>query len=209
MTASEIEITTDNNAPLDALHSGAANVVGGTSWLWTRPEYSDAVDVLFIDEAGQMALADVVAVSRSAKNIVLIGDPQQLDRPLKGSHPPGAESSALQHLLGDHQTIPDSMGLLLPETWRLHPHICTFTSDLFYEGRLSPRGFTRNREISGHSVVERSGLVVRPGRSSGQSQFVGRRGRRDCSHCRESAAPRSEVEPQRRKPSALSPQTTS
>ena len=60
----EIATTTDNDAPLDALHSGAANVVGGTSWLWTRPEYSDAVDVLFIDEAGQMALADVVAVSR-------------------------------------------------------------------------------------------------------------------------------------------------
>jgi uncharacterized protein len=78
-----------------------------------------------------MALADVVAVSRAAKNVVLIGDPQQLDRPLKGSHPPGAESSALQHLLGEHQTIPDSMGLVLPETWRLHPNICTFTSDLF------------------------------------------------------------------------------
>ena len=158
----EIATTTDNDAALDALHSGAANVVGGTSWLWTRPEYSDAVDVLFIDEAGQMALADVVAVSRSAKNIVLIGDPQQLDRPLKGSHPPGAESSALQHLLGDHQTIPDSMGLLLPETWRLHPHICTFTSDLFYEGRLSPRVFTRNREISGHPWLNGAGLWFVP-----------------------------------------------
>jgi uncharacterized protein len=160
--ASEIEITTDDDAPLNALHSGTANVVGGTSWLWTRPEYSDAVDVLFIDEAGQMALADVVAGSRSAKNIVLIGDPQQLDRPLKGSHPPGAESSALQHLLGDHQTIPEGMGLLLPETWRLHPNICTFTSDLFYEGRLSPRGFTRNREISGHPWFSGAGLWFVP-----------------------------------------------
>ncbi|HET6175885.1 MAG TPA: TM0106 family RecB-like putative nuclease [Candidatus Sulfotelmatobacter sp.] len=158
----EVAITTDNDAPLSALISGAANVVGGTSWLWTRPEYSNAVDVLFIDEAGQMALADVVAVSRSAKNIVLIGDPQQLDRPLKGSHPPGAEKSALQHLLGDHQTIPDFMGLLLPETWRLHPNICTFTSDLFYEGRLSSRGFTRNREISGHSWLNGAGLWFVP-----------------------------------------------
>jgi uncharacterized protein len=160
--ASELKITTDNDAPLSALHSGAANVVGGTSWLWTRPEYSDAVDVLFIDEAGQMALADVVAVSRAAKNIVLIGDPQQLDRPLKGSHPPGAESSALQHLLGDHQTIPDSTGLLLPETWRLHPNICTFTSDLFYEGRLNARVFNRNREISGHPWLNGAGLWFVP-----------------------------------------------
>jgi predicted RecB family nuclease len=158
----DVAITTDNDAPLSALISGAANVVGGTSWLWTRPEYSDAVDVLFIDEAGQMALADVVAVSRAAKNVVLIGDPQQLDRPLKGSHPPGAESSALQHLLGDHQTIPDSMGLLLPETWRLHPSICTFTSDLFYEGRLNARVFNRNREISGHPWFNGAGLWFVP-----------------------------------------------
>jgi predicted RecB family nuclease len=160
--ASEVTVTTDNDAPLDSLRSGAANVLGGTSWLWTRPEYSDAVDVLFIDEAGQMALADVVAVSRSAKNVVLIGDPQQLDRPLKGSHPPGAESSALQHLLGEHQTIPDSMGLLLPETWRLHPGICTFTSELFYEGRLSPRAFNRNREIFGHPWLNGAGLWFVP-----------------------------------------------
>jgi predicted RecB family nuclease len=158
----DVAITTSNEVALNALQSGAANVVGGTSWLWTRPEYSDAVDVLFIDEAGQMALADVVAVSRSAKNIVLIGDPQQLDRPLKGSHPPGAESSALQHLLGDHQTIPDSMGLLLPETWRLHPNICTFTSDLFYEGRLNARAFNRNREISGHPRLNGAGLWFVP-----------------------------------------------
>jgi hypothetical protein len=62
----EVAFTTDNDSALIALRFGAANVVGGTSWLWTRPEYSDAVDVLFIDEAGQMALADVVAISRSA-----------------------------------------------------------------------------------------------------------------------------------------------
>jgi uncharacterized protein len=160
--ASLIAITTSNDVPLDALHSGTANVVGATSWLWTRPEYSESVDVLFIDEAGQMALADVVAVSRSARNIVLIGDPQQLDRPLKGSHPLGAENSALQHLLGDRQTIPESVGLLLPETWRLHPQICAFTSGLFYEGRLSPRPFTRNREISGHSWLSGAGLWFIP-----------------------------------------------
>ena len=159
---SEVAIAADNDTPLNALHSGMANVVGGTSWLWTRPEYSEAVDVLFIDEAGQMALADVVAVSRSAKNVVLIGDPQQLDRPLKGSHPVGAERSALQHLLGDRQTIPESVGLLLPETWRLHPLICAFTSDLFYEGRLSPRAFNRNREISGHSWLSGAGLWFVP-----------------------------------------------
>ena len=102
--AEGIIIVTNNEAPLGASRSGAANVVGGTSWLWTRPEYFDVLDALFIDEAGQMSLADVLAVSQAAKNLILIGDPQQLDRPLKGSHPDGAEKSALQHLLGQHKT---------------------------------------------------------------------------------------------------------
>ncbi len=124
---------------LRALASGDANVVGATSWLWTRPEYFETVDALFIDEAGQMALADVVAVGQAARNLVLIGDPQQLERPLKGSHPDGAEKSALEHLIGEHKTIPRVMGLLLPETWRMHPRVCEFTSEMFYEGRLHSR----------------------------------------------------------------------
>jgi predicted RecB family nuclease len=134
-----IAIATENELPLTALKSGGANVVGGTSWLWTRAEYFQAVDALFIDEAGQMALADVVAVGQAARNLVLIGDPQQLERPVKGSHPEGAEKSALQHLIGEHKTIPPALGMLLPETWRMHPKICEFTSELFYEGRLKSR----------------------------------------------------------------------
>jgi predicted RecB family nuclease len=154
----EIAVAGDNSVPLQALRTGAANVVGGTSWLWTRPEYLEGVDVLFIDEAGQMSLADVVAVSQATKNLVLIGDPQQLERPLKGSHPPGAEKSALQHLLGERKTIPETMGLLLPETWRMHPRICGFTSELFYDGRLGARDFTRNRVLEGHPWLSGAGL---------------------------------------------------
>src|SRR5258708_8446894 len=93
-----IAVARDNAVPLRALRSGAANVVGGTSWLWARPEFFEAVDVLFIDEAGQMALADVIAVAQAAKNLVLIGDPQQLQPPLKGTHPPRATKSPPQHL---------------------------------------------------------------------------------------------------------------
>jgi predicted RecB family nuclease len=158
----EIAVADDNDAPLEALRSGAVRIAGGTSWLWTRPGYSEAVDVLFIDEAGQMSLADVIAVSQAAHNVVLIGDPRQLDRPLKGSHPPGAEKSALEHLLGDHKTIPDTMGLLLPETWRMHPKICEFTSELFYEGRLGARDFTRNRVLEGHPWLSGAGLWYVP-----------------------------------------------
>ena len=157
-----IVAATDNETPLAALRSGTANVVGGTSWLWTRPEYFEAVDTLFIDEAGQLALADVMAVSQAAMNLVLIGDPRQLERPLKGSHPPGAEKSALEHLLGERKTIPDDVGMLLPETWRMHPKICEFTSELFYEGRLGSREILGQRVLDGHPWVSGAGLWFVP-----------------------------------------------
>jgi predicted RecB family nuclease len=158
----EIVIAEDNGTAWAAIRSGSANVVGGTSWLWAPAQSFEAIDVLFIDEAGQMALADVIAVAQAAKNLILIGDPQQLERPLKGSHPPGAEKSALEHLLGDHKTIPETMGLLLPETWRMHPSICNFTSELFYEGRLGSRDITRNRVLEGHPWLKGPGLCLVP-----------------------------------------------
>jgi predicted RecB family nuclease len=160
--AEGIAIATDNDTPLAALRSGAANVVGGTSWLWTRPEYFEAVDALFIDEAGQMALADVVAVGQAARSLVLIGDPQQLERPVKGSHPAGAEKSALEHLIGDHKTIPPALGMLLPETWRMHPGICGFTSEMFYEGRLQARERLKDRVLAGHPWLSGAGLWFVP-----------------------------------------------
>ena len=158
----DIAIAGKNEEAWDALEYGKANVVGGTSWMWSPQAAFEAVDVLFIDEAGQMGLADVLAVSQAAKSLVLIGDPQQLERPLKGSHPDGAEKSALEHLLGDHKTIPPDMGFLLPRTWRLHPKICDFTSELFYEGRLQSEELTRSRVLEGHSWLNDAGLWFVP-----------------------------------------------
>ena len=157
-----IAVTKKNEEVLEALQSQTVNVVGGTSFLWSRAELTDAVDVLFIDEAGQMALADVISVAHAAKSLVLIGDPQQLERPLKGSHPDGAEKSALEHLLGEHKTILPDVGLLLPETWRLHPNICRFTSELFYEGRLKSREALKGYVIQGHDWVKGAGLWYVP-----------------------------------------------
>ena len=166
-TIEQIAVVTDNETPLAALTSGSANVVGGTSWMWTRPEFFESVDALFIDEAGQMALADVVAVGPAARNLVLIGDPQQLERPLKGSHPAGAEKSALEHLIGEHKTIPATMGMLLPETWRMHPKICEFTSETFYEGRLHSRDVLRYQVLADHPWLGGAGLWFVPVRHSG------------------------------------------
>lgn len=145
-----------------ALLDGAANVVGGTSWVWSPEKAFEVLDSLFIDEAGQMSLADVLAVSQAAKKLVLLGDPQQLERPTKGSHPEGAEKSALEHLLDGRKTIPPDVGFLLPETWRLHPLVCRFTSSVFYEDKLASHPTARSRVLEGHAWVEEAGLWFVP-----------------------------------------------
>src|SRR6266478_5014456 len=158
----DIAIARKNEEAWGAVRSGKANVLGGTSWLWSPEAAFEAMDVLFIDEAGQMGLADVLAVSQGAKSVVLIGDPQQLERPLKGSHPDGVEKSALEHLLGGRKTISKDMGFLLPETWRLHPRVCEFTSEFFYEGRLESRELLQNRVLAGHEWLNAAGLWIVP-----------------------------------------------
>jgi predicted RecB family nuclease len=131
---------------LGALGAGQIDVVGGTGWLWSRPEFAGSVDFLIIDEAGQLSLANAAAVSPAARSLVLLGDPQQLDQPLQGTHPPGAEASVLGHVLGGRATMPREMGLFLEHTRRLHPDLCRFTSEAFYQGRLaSLAGLERQR----------------------------------------------------------------
>src|SRR5262249_22759085 len=124
---SPIEELTDNAETLDRLSDGRANVAGGTQWLWARPDANEAVDVLFVDEAGQMSLANVLAACQGAASVVLLGDPQQLEQPQQGTHPEGADVSALEHILQGHKTISNDRGIFLPETWRLAPSICAFT----------------------------------------------------------------------------------
>jgi uncharacterized protein len=137
------------NADVLAALEGAARVAGGTAWMWSRPEFHEAVDVLFVDEAGQMSLANVLAVAQGGRSLVLVGDPQQLEQPIQGSHPEGADVSALDHALEKHKTVPAGRGLFLDETWRLHPRICAFTSEAFYEGRLKARAGLERQALEG------------------------------------------------------------
>jgi uncharacterized protein len=111
-------------------------LLAGTAWLFSRDDMADVVDTLFIDEAGQMSLADALAVSTCARNVVLLGDPQQLGQVSQGIHPNGAAASVLEHLLGDEDTVPPDRGLFLSRTWRMHPDVCRFISETSYEGRL-------------------------------------------------------------------------
>jgi uncharacterized protein len=134
------------------------NLVAGTAWLFARPEMDGALDHLFLDEAGQISLADALAMGTAARNLVLLGDPQQLAQVSQAVHPPGAGASVLEHLLGDHSTIPADRGLFIGETRRMHPDVSRFVSEVVYEGRLrSVAGCERQRvdapgELAGTGV---------------------------------------------------------
>jgi predicted RecB family nuclease len=154
--------TTANADVLDALRGGKVRVAGGTAWLWAREEFFEAVDVLFVDEAGQMSLANVLAIAQGAKNVVLLGDPQQLEQPVQGFHPEGTAVSALEHVLRGAPTIPDDRGLFLEETWRLPPAIGDLTSELFYEHRLRSRKGVERQALLGDGPITGSGLWYVP-----------------------------------------------
>lgn len=162
-----LQETTDNGEAITAIRTGACQVLAGTAWLWARHEAAGSVDILFVDEAGQVSLANTAAIAPAARNLVLLGDPQQLDQPLQGSHPDGAEVSALEHLLAGAKTIGPGRGLFLDKTWRLHPEICRFTSELFYEARLESRAGLENQRIEGHPWLGQFGLRYLPVRHEG------------------------------------------
>ncbi len=129
------------------LDDGRSNLAAGTAWLWASSKVEAAIDVLFVDEAGQISLANVLAMSQATDSVVLLGDPQQLDQPLRGTHPPGAERSALAHVLDGAATIPPERGLFLERTWRLHPALCDFTSEVFYDDRLEPEAHLVHQQV--------------------------------------------------------------
>lgn len=171
-TVSHILSLRSNSESLDALTTGAVQVLGGTTYMWSRGEFAGSVDVLVVDEAGQMSLANVVAassalVSANGENgqsgsLILLGDPRQLEQPTQGSHPDGVGVSALDHLLGDLQTIPAHLGVFLETTWRLSPALCAFTSDVFYEGKLHSRPGLEAQRLVGAEGLSGSGLFVAP-----------------------------------------------
>ena len=153
---------TNDNKEMIAWLGTDVSVGGGTAWFWARPDVFETVDVLFVDEAAQMSLANVLAVSHAAKTVVLIGDPQQLDQPMQGSHPDGTDVSALDHILAGEKTLPPDKGLFLQETWRLHPNISAYTSELFYESKLDSRAGLDKQIIKADGPVIGSGLRYLP-----------------------------------------------
>ena len=150
--------TTENAEVLRAIQLGEVNVAAGTAWMWAREDFAEAVDVLIVDEAGQLSLIDTVAVSQAANSLVLLGDPQQLKQPQRGCHPEGTDVSALEHVLNGGETIKEDMGIFLKDTWRMHPSITHFISEQFYEGRLNSIPSLINQKLDGNTKFQPSGL---------------------------------------------------
>jgi len=152
-----IEYIKSTDTVLNSIAPGT--IVGGTAWLWAHRNAIGRLDYLIVDEAGQMALAQVLAAARAARNIVLLGDPQQLEQPTRGAHEDGADVAALVHLLGpDRATLADEQGLFLESTYRLHPDICTFTSRAYYEGRLRSESGLEQQRVGGPTPYAGAGL---------------------------------------------------
>ncbi|HEY3814541.1 MAG TPA: TM0106 family RecB-like putative nuclease [Caulobacteraceae bacterium] len=127
-----IEDTMDNARAVDP----GFQLYAGTAWLFARPEMDGRLDYLFVDEAGQVSLANIIAMGVSTRNIVLVGDQMQLSQPIQGDHPGGSGISALDHLMGEMATVPPERGVFLGVTRRMHPDVCGFISLAVYDGRL-------------------------------------------------------------------------
>jgi uncharacterized protein len=153
-----VTVTNDNAEIETALIAGSVDIVAGTPWLFAREGLQGTLDHLVIDEAGQLSLANVVAVAGAARNLVLVGDPQQLAQPSRGTHPPGAGVSGLEHVLHGRPTIPHDHGLFLDTTWRMNPEVCRYISELAYDDRLTSRPECAQQRIVGPEPLGGSGL---------------------------------------------------
>jgi len=163
--------STDSNEAFARAHDLAA----GTPWLFAREEMVGRYDYLFVEEAGQLSLADALACSAAAHNVVLLGDPLQLKSVSQGAHPPGTGLSILQHLLGFHETIEPRDGIFLDRSYRMAPAICAFISHAIYEDRLHASNATAANAIDAPGFAG-SGLrylpVLHDGNARGSDEEV-------------------------------------
>ena len=130
-------------------------LIGGTAWTFAHPALTAQLDTLFVDEAGQVALANLVAMSRSARNLVLLGDQMQLGQPIQGSHPGESGRSALAYWLDGQAVVPPDRGIFLKTSWRMHPRICDFVSAMVYDHRLQAEPSTALRVVKVPDGAER------------------------------------------------------
>lgn len=150
------------------------DLIAGTAWLFADEGFDQSLDYLFVDEAGQVSLANLLAMGASARNIVLLGDQMQLQQPIKGVHPGHSGESALDYLLQGEATIADDRGVFLGTTWRMHEDVCRFISDAVYDGRLQPEPDNQKQRLvlnrDAHSELRPAGIRFVPATHDGCSQ---------------------------------------
>ncbi|WP_294178483.1 bifunctional RecB family nuclease/DEAD/DEAH box helicase [uncultured Schumannella sp.] len=159
------ELPYNGHAAFHARHAASGYVLGGTAWDFTnlRRVARGQLDLLVIDEAGQFSLANTIGVAQAASRLLLVGDPQQLPQVSQGIHPAPVDGSALEHVGGGHDVLPDALGYFLAETRRMHPDLTAVVSHLSYEDALRSHPSVLGRELSGvapglHAVpVEHAG----------------------------------------------------
>lgn len=160
-----IVLVSDNDAPEIA----AAHVMGATAWHFARYD-ARAFDYLFVDEAGQVSLANILAMSRAARNLVLVGDPMQLPQPLQGTHPGRSGESCLEYLIDGHRVIPGDRGVFMPVSRRMHPSVCTYISAAVYEDRLQSDEAAGRQDLTMPGGASLVGAGVRAVSHVGRSQ---------------------------------------
>jgi uncharacterized protein len=152
--------TTDN----EAVEMGGWDLIGGTAYLFARPDMAGAVDYLFVDEAGQVSLGNMLAMAGATRSIVLVGDQMQLAQPIQGAHPGESGLSALDYFLQGEATIAPDKGILLDTSWRMHPSICSFISEAVYNGRLKAHPDCARQELliegPAHPALRRHGISI-------------------------------------------------
>ena len=146
---------------MDALkEKDVGQIFAGTKYHLASTFYDQKIDYLFIDEAGQISLADLISIGNIAKNIILIGDQNQLGQPIKGTHPNNSGQSILDYLLEGKDTIPEDRGIFLNKTYRLNSKLNKFISSNFYEERLicDERTDKRIIKFNNKSLIKNDGI---------------------------------------------------
>jgi uncharacterized protein len=164
-----VKVTGRSNAQAAASLAKDAQVVMGVRYFFARKELRNSLDFLIADEAGQLSLADSLAVSLAATNLVLVGDPQQLPHISKATHPSEAGLSGLSFINQGRDVVPEGFGVLLGITKRMHPKITEFVSEQVYESKLRAADGCENQAISGDDWLSGAGLRWNPINHQGRS----------------------------------------
>jgi uncharacterized protein len=149
---------------IDQATGGRPLVIGGTKYVWAREDVAGTLGLLIVDEAGQVALADAVACGEASPRIVALGDPQQLAAPIQAAHDESVRVSLLEHVARGHAVLPESVGVFLDTSFRMHPALCEVVGRLAYEGALNSSVEAAARTIEGSDLfLAGQRLPVRPG----------------------------------------------